>query len=113
LLHFFVLPPLHAGLVIPIGGNVAESRSQTKGWDGIKKPRGPETAFNTVPSVSPNDEGYASLEHIFKSDWTMIANGSGRVLRFALTDGNVGAYELKAINGNPKGCLTGDPLVSH
>ena len=76
MLHFFVLPPLHAELVIPIGGNVAESRSQTKGWGSIKKPPGLETAFNTVLSVSPNDEDCASLEHIFKSGWTVIASAT-------------------------------------
>ena len=55
---------------------MAESRSQTKGWDGIKKPPGLETAFNTVLSVSPNDEDCASLERIFKSSWTVIARAT-------------------------------------
>ena len=55
---------------------MAESRLQTKGWDGIKKPPGFETAFNTVLSVSPNDEDCASLGHIFKSDWTVIASAT-------------------------------------
>jgi hypothetical protein len=54
LLYFFLLPPLHAGLVILIGGNVAESQSQAKEWDGMKKPPGVETGFNLVLSVSPN-----------------------------------------------------------
>lgn len=30
-----------------------------------------ETAHNIVLSVSSNDEDCASLEHIFKSDWTV------------------------------------------
>jgi DNA-binding NtrC family response regulator len=55
---------------------VVESRSQTKGWDGIKKPPGLETTFNTVLSVSPNHEDGASLEHIFESDWTVIASAT-------------------------------------
>jgi DNA-binding NtrC family response regulator len=76
LLHFLALLPLHTGLVILIGGNVVDSRPQTKGWDGIKKPPGLETAFNTVLSVSPNDEDCASLERIFKSDWTVIASAT-------------------------------------
>jgi DNA-binding NtrC family response regulator len=74
LLHFFLLPPLHAGLVILIGGNVAESRSQNKGRDGIQKP--PETAFNLVLSVSPNHEDCASLEGILDSQWTVIAGST-------------------------------------
>lgn len=76
MLHFFLFPPFHAGLVILIGGNVAESRLQTKGWDGIKQPPGPVTAVNTVLSVSLNDEDCVSLEHIFKSDWTVIASAT-------------------------------------
>jgi len=74
LLHFFLLPPLHAGLVILIGGNVAESRSQNKGSGGIQKP--PETAFNLVLSVSPNHEDCASLEGILDSQWTVIAGST-------------------------------------
>jgi len=74
LLHFFLLPPLHAGLVILIGGNVAESRSQNKGRDGMQKP--PETAFNLVLSVSPNHEDCASLEGILDSEWTVIAGST-------------------------------------
>jgi DNA-binding NtrC family response regulator len=76
LLYFFLLPPLHAGLVIQIGGNVAESRSQTKKWDGMKKRPGLETALNVILCVSPNVEDCASLEHIFKSDWTVIASAT-------------------------------------
>jgi CheY-like chemotaxis protein len=76
LLHSFLLPPLHAGLVIPIGGNMANSRSQPKGWDVMKKPPGLETALNIVLSVSPNDDDCASLERIFKSDWTVIASAT-------------------------------------
>jgi len=53
---------------------VAESRSQNKGWGGIQKP--PETAFNFVLSVSPNDEDCASLERILKSGWTVIARAT-------------------------------------
>jgi len=53
---------------------VADSRSQTKGWGGIKKPPGLETAFNIVLAVGPNDDDCASLEHIFKSDWTVIVS---------------------------------------
>ena len=53
---------------------MAESR--TEGWDGMKKPPGLETAFKAVLSVSPNDEDCASLEHIFKSDWTVIASAT-------------------------------------
>jgi DNA-binding NtrC family response regulator len=40
----------------------------------MKKPPGLETVFNNVVlSVSRNDEDCASLEHIFKSDWSVIA----------------------------------------
>ena len=53
---------------------MAESR--TEGWDGMKKPPGLETAFKAVLSVSPNDEDCASLEHIFKSGWTVIASAT-------------------------------------
>jgi DNA-binding response OmpR family regulator len=74
LLHFFPLPPLPAGLVIPIGGYVAEIRPQTKGWDGMKKAPGLEPVCNIVLSVSPNDEDCASLERIFKSGWTVMAS---------------------------------------
>jgi DNA-binding NtrC family response regulator len=74
LLHFFLLPPLQAGLVILIGGNVAETRSQNKGSGGIQKP--PETAFNLVLSVSPNHEDCASLEGILDSQWTVIAGST-------------------------------------
>jgi len=40
----------------------------------MKKPPGLETAFKAVLSVSPNDEDCASLEHILKSGWTVIAS---------------------------------------
>jgi DNA-binding NtrC family response regulator len=55
---------------------VVENPSQTKGWDGIKKPPGVETACRTLLSVSPNDEDCASLERIFESDWTVIASAT-------------------------------------
>lgn len=55
---------------------MGESRSQTKGWGGIKKPPGLEAAFHTVLSVSPNDEDCASLERIFKSGWTVIPSAT-------------------------------------
>ena len=55
---------------------MAESRSQTKGWGGIKKPPGLETAFNIVLFAGSTDEDCASLEHIFKSDWTVIASAT-------------------------------------
>ena len=55
---------------------MAESRLQTKGWDGIRKPPGLETAFHTVLSVSPNDEDCASLERILKSDWAVIGSAT-------------------------------------
>jgi len=42
----------------------------------MKKPPGRETAVNVVLSVSPNDEDRASLERIFKSDWTVIASAT-------------------------------------
>jgi len=69
-------PRFARGLVILFGGNVAESRSQTTGWDAIRKPPGLETVFNTILSISPNDEDGASLEHIFKSSWTVIARAT-------------------------------------
>lgn len=50
---------------------MAESRSQTKGWDGIQMPYRRETPSNVVLSVSLNDEDCASLERIFKSNWTV------------------------------------------
>ncbi len=55
---------------------MANSQSQTNGWDGMKKPPGLETALNIVLSVSPNDDDCASLERIFKSDWTVIASAT-------------------------------------
>jgi len=42
----------------------------------MKKPLAVETGFNIVLSVSPNDEDRASLERIFKSDWTVIASST-------------------------------------
>jgi len=51
---------------------VAESQSQTEGWNGMKKPAGVETGFTVVLSVSPNDEDGASLERIFKPGWTVV-----------------------------------------
>jgi len=51
---------------------VAEILSQSKGWNGIKKPPGLETEFHTVISVSSNDDDCASLEHILKSGWAVI-----------------------------------------
>jgi DNA-binding NtrC family response regulator len=39
-----------------------------------KKPPGLETALNVILSVSPNHEDCASLEHILKCDWTVIAS---------------------------------------
>jgi len=42
----------------------------------MNKPPGLETAFTVVLSVSPNDEDCASLERIFKSDWTVIASST-------------------------------------
>ena len=55
---------------------MAESRSQTTGWDAIRKPPGLETAFNTVLSVSANYEDCASLEGILDSQWTVIAGST-------------------------------------
>jgi len=55
---------------------VVESRLQTKEWDGVKNLPKLETGCNTVLSVSPNDEDCASLEHIFKSGWTVIASAT-------------------------------------
>jgi len=55
---------------------VAENRSPTNQWDGMKMPRGFETASNIVLSVSPNQEDCASLERIFKSGWTVIATAT-------------------------------------
>jgi CheY-like chemotaxis protein len=75
-LHFFLLTPLHAGLVILIGENVAESGSPTERWNGVKKPLGVETGFKIVLSVSPNDEDRASLERIFQSSWRVVASSS-------------------------------------
>jgi DNA-binding NtrC family response regulator len=75
LLLFFLLPPLQAGLVILIGGNVAESRSQSKGLGGLQKL--PETAaLNLVLSVSADSEDCASLEGILDSQWTVIAGST-------------------------------------
>jgi DNA-binding NtrC family response regulator len=76
LLHFFLLPPLRAWLVVLIGGNVADNPSQTKEWNGIKKPPGFETPLKAVLSVSPNDEDRASLERIVKFNWTVIASAT-------------------------------------
>ena len=45
-------PQLQAGLVIPIGGNVAESRSQIKGWDGIRRPPGLEKSADGTHSAT-------------------------------------------------------------
>jgi DNA-binding response OmpR family regulator len=42
----------------------------------MKEPPGQETAGSMVLSVSPNDEDYASLERILKSDWTVIASST-------------------------------------
>ena len=52
------------------------SRSQTKEWVGSEKPPRLETAFNVVLSVSPNDEDCASLERIFKSNWTVTSRST-------------------------------------
>jgi len=62
--------------VIPIGGKVAETGSETKSWYGNRKPPGLETEFNIVLSVSPHDEDWASLERIFKSEWAVIASAT-------------------------------------
>jgi len=40
------------------------------------KPPALETACNVVLSVSPNDEDCASLERIFKCDWTVMASAT-------------------------------------
>jgi len=53
---------------------VADSRVQTKGWDGIRKPPAVETGSNTLLSVSPKYEDCASLEHILKPHWTVIGS---------------------------------------
>lgn len=55
---------------------MANNRSQTEGWDGMKKLPGLETALNIVLSVGPNEEDCASLERIFESDWTVIASAT-------------------------------------
>ena len=55
---------------------MAEIRSRTKEWDGMKMPPQFETACNIVLSVSPNDEDCASLERIFKSGWTVVASST-------------------------------------
>ena len=71
-----LLPPLHAGLVILVGGSVEDSRPQTEGSDGNKKPPGLDTASNVVLAVSLNAEDCAALEHIFKSDWAVIVSAT-------------------------------------
>jgi CheY-like chemotaxis protein len=75
-LNFVLLPPALLGSVTLIGGNVAESQSQTEGRNGVKKPAGAETGFKIVLSVSPNNEDRASLERIFKSCWTVVASSN-------------------------------------
>lgn len=76
MLHFFLLPLLHAGLVVLIGGNVAGKPIANQGMERREEAAGIETACNVVLSVSPNDEDSASLEHIFKSAWTVIASAT-------------------------------------
>ena len=55
---------------------MAQSQSQTEGWNGMKKPLGVEIGFKIVLSVSPNDEDFAVLGPIFKSGWTVVAGSS-------------------------------------
>jgi hypothetical protein len=55
---------------------VAESRSQTKGWDSIGRPFARENARSVVLSISPYDEAPESLKGIFRSDWTVIVSSS-------------------------------------
>jgi len=86
LLHFFLLPPLTRGLVSRIGGNLAEKSIANQGWNGIKKPPGPETALHVVLSVSPNQEEHASLERIFQSAWTVIASATVASALFVLRE---------------------------
>ena len=76
LLHFFLLPPLRAGLAILIGGNVAKSLPQTREWDGMKMAPEFKAASNTVLSVSANQEDCASLERILNSDLTVIGSAT-------------------------------------
>jgi hypothetical protein len=73
LLH---VTPLHAGLMIPIGGNMAESRPLDKRRDGPHKPTGPETACTIVLSISPHGEDCLSLQHMLKCAWTVIASAT-------------------------------------
>jgi DNA-binding response OmpR family regulator len=62
--------------VIALGGSVAGSRSQTRGWDSLKKPPGVEAACNIVLYAGANDEDRASLERIFKFGWIVIASAT-------------------------------------
>ena len=65
---------------------MAESQSQTEGWNGMKKPLGVETAFNIVLSVSPNDQDCAALKRIFKTGWTVVASAGIESIRSALQE---------------------------
>jgi DNA-binding NtrC family response regulator len=76
LLHLFLLTPAEAGLVPVIGGNVAENRSQTKGWGDMQRSSRRENALNVVLSISANVEDCASLERIFKSNWTVSSSST-------------------------------------
>jgi DNA-binding NtrC family response regulator len=70
------IAPLHAGLAISMGGNVATSRSEIKGSDGMKKAFGFEDASSVVLSISLNDEDCAALERILQPDWAVIARST-------------------------------------
>jgi DNA-binding NtrC family response regulator len=55
---------------------VAESRSQTKQWRGMQRSFRRETALNVVLFISPNVEDCASLERIFKPNWTVSSSST-------------------------------------
>ncbi len=55
---------------------MADSRPQTKGWDGMPRRFRRQNALNVVLSVSPNDEDCASLERICKSNWTVSSSSA-------------------------------------
>jgi DNA-binding NtrC family response regulator len=65
---------------------VVESRSQTKARGGMLKPPGLETDFNTVLTVSLNDEDRVSLERIFNRHWTVIASDTVASALFVLRE---------------------------
>ena len=81
----------------------------------MKTPPGLRTGFNTILSVSSNDEDCASLEGILNSDWTLLARCTVASALSALRETPIPIviYDCDSSSGSWHGMLDHISLLPH